>query len=138
MVSPHRVGYCLLVYTKSISVCTHICYAVYMYNLRAFRSKTKEAFDKALAGEEVLIDRDGSVFLLSLADMQAIRPFNDLLTTSSAVKLPVTQAIPLKEELIVVKIAELDPTFTPCRHFANPPHCKFAKFDKTRKQKWCK
>lgn len=28
--------------------------------------------------------------------------------------------------------------FSPCKHGNYPPSCKFAKFDKTRRQKWCK
>lgn len=36
-----------------------------MYKLNEFRAKTREAFNKAEAGEEVLIDRHGVVFKLS-------------------------------------------------------------------------
>lgn len=39
-----------------------------MYKLRDFRAKTREAFDKAETGDEVLIERGGTVFVLMLAD----------------------------------------------------------------------
>lgn len=39
-----------------------------MYKLNEFRAKTREAFNKAEAGEEVLIDRHGIIFELSRPD----------------------------------------------------------------------
>lgn len=72
-----------------------------MYTLRNFRANTKEAFDSVDRGEEVLIERSGSVYALIPA--QIIRP----------IKTPAE--IPGFLE------------FKACKHGADPEFCRFAK-----------
>lgn len=76
-----------------------------MYKIRDFRIKLKQAFDAAEAGEEVLIDRDGTVFYLACADHKP---------------LPVKMKLPGKK-------LPVPPAGNLCVHFAARGFCKLTK-----------
>lgn len=48
-----------------------------------------------------------------------------------------TNDLPVHDATDMAFVADF-PAFTPCKHGSNPATCKFAKFDKTRRQNWCK
>lgn len=84
-----------------------------MYSLRAFRAKTKEAFDKAETGVPVAIERAGVIYWLTLG-------------TSGDAK-----------QVIQVGVQTPGPTYVkpalvmkPCVHGADPLFCKHAKLGK--------
>lgn len=88
----------------------YTAYHTYVYTLREFRAKTKEAFDRAASGETVEIDRNGAVYTLLLKE--------------PTIKMQLPKII---KEPVDFKPQLVDPAFKPCRHNADPKFCRHAK-----------
>lgn len=99
---------------KTLDISLYILYTMYMiYNLPEFRSKTREAFEKAKSGEEVIIERFAEEYkltylsggfknnskidekLLALTEINEVQDLNDPKLKELFEELPVTPRKPL-------------------------------------------
>lgn len=85
-----------------------------MYTLREFRANTKQAFDDAAQGHEVVIDRSG---------------FTYQLVALAGPPLPghAFESIPRKKPELKSKAIIERNQVIPCKHGADPKFCKHAK-----------
>lgn len=88
-----------------------------VYTLRAFRAKTKEAFDKADEEIDVIIERNNVRYILIHESY-----YNELLKSET----PIVASPALKTAL--KELNKTTPIFDNfCKHGADPKFCKFAK-----------
>lgn len=121
-------------------------YNVYMYTVTEFRKNLRQAFADAREGHEVVIGGYGETKYQLVALMRNPLPghsFESVPKEKPRLKEPKEYfeiaddpGSPVRE--VEAEIRQVIPSWTPCKHGADPAFCKFAKYDKNRKQKWCK